>query len=69
MKNKNKKRMKIDATVSSAVNAYRGGGENTDPLGMYTGNVGDMPPTEAVVGGKMYQATADIVPTQDADDL
>ncbi len=75
MKNKDKKQMKIDAAVSSAVNAYREGGENTDPLGMYTGNIRDLPPTEAVAGGKTYQSVAGVssvtdgVPVQDADDL
>ncbi len=72
-KKQSQKQMKIDSTVSSVVNAYREGGEETDPMGMYTGNVtmtgNPIQPTAAVAGGKTYQALSDAVPVQDADDL
>ena len=66
-----RKKDRINESVSGAISAYRETGGNTDVLGMYTGvsQLSDTAATEnAVDGGKTF-FKIDRYPVQDADDL
>ncbi|MBO5649158.1 MAG: hypothetical protein J6S76_04530 [Clostridia bacterium] len=68
---KEAKQQRIRAAVNGVVSAYRGTGEDTDVLGMYTGvsHLADTgAPTSAIDGGTVCRPHPEM-PVQDADDL